>query len=34
MLHVKFQNHRTSASGEEDFFKVFAYIGVAAILVM
>ena len=24
MLHAKFQNHRPSGSGEEDFFKVFA----------
>ena len=24
MLHVKFQNHRPSGSGEEDFLKVFA----------
>ena len=23
-LHAKFQNHRPSGSGEEDFFKVFA----------
>ena len=23
MLHAKFQDHRTSGSGEEDFFKVF-----------
>ena len=29
MLHVKFQDHRTSGSGEEDI-----YIGVVAILVM
>ena len=24
MLHAKFQNHRPSCSGEEDFLKVFA----------
>ena len=24
MLHAKFQNHRLSGSGEEDFLKVFA----------
>ena len=24
MLHAKFQNHRPSGSGEEDFLKVFA----------
>ena len=34
MLHAKFQDHRTSGSGEERFLKVFTYIGVAAILVM
>ena len=27
MLHAKFQNHRTSGSGEEDFFKVFTIYG-------
>ena len=27
MLHAKFQDHRTSDSGEEDFFKVFAIYG-------
>ena len=26
MLHAKFQDHRTSGSGEEDFFKGFYYI--------
>ena len=25
MLHAKFQDHRTSGSGEEDFLKVFFY---------
>ena len=34
MLHAKFQDHRTSGSGEE-YFKVFsAYLVVAVILVM
>ena len=27
MLHAKFQDHRTSSSGEEDFFKVFTIYG-------
>ena len=31
MLHVKFQDHRTSGSGAEDFI---AYMGVSAILIM
>ena len=26
MLHAKFQDHRTSGSGEEDDFKGFKYI--------
>ena len=26
MLHTKFQNHRPSDSGEEDFFKGFSYL--------
>ena len=26
MLHAKFQDHRTSGSGEEVFFKVFYHI--------
>ena len=34
MLHAKFQDHRTSSSGEEDFLKVLPYMGMAAILVM
>ena len=34
MLHAKFQDHRTSGSGEEGFFKILPYMGVAAILVM
>ena len=27
MLHAKFQDHRTSGSGEDDFFKVFTIYG-------
>ena len=27
MLHAKFQDQRTSGSGEEDFFKVFTIYG-------
>ena len=27
MLHAKFQDHRTSGSGEEDFFKIFTIYG-------
>ena len=27
MLHAKFQDHRTSGSGEERFFKVFTIYG-------
>ena len=34
MLHAKFQDHRTSASGVEDFKTFLPYMGVAAILVM
>ena len=34
MLHAKFQDHRTSGSGEEDFLRFLPYMGVAAILVM
>ena len=34
MLHAKFQDHRTSGSAEEDFFKFLPYMGMAAILVM
>ena len=33
MLHVKFQDHRTSGSGE-DFQRILSYMGMAAILVM
>ena len=35
MLYAKFQDHRTSGSGVEDFLKVFIiYIGMATILFM
>ena len=34
MLHAKFQDHRTSGSGEEDFLRFLTYKGMAAILVM
>ena len=34
MLHAKFQDHRTSGSGEEDFYRLLPYMGMAAILVM
>ena len=36
MLHAKIQDHRTSSSGEEDFFSFlpYMYMGMAAILVM
>ena len=34
MLHAKFQDHRTSGSGEEDFQRFLPCMGVAAILVM
>ena len=27
MLHVKFQDHRTSGSGEEDFLRFFTIYG-------
>ena len=27
MLHAKFQDHRTSGPGEDDFFKVFTIYG-------
>ena len=33
MLHIKFQDHRTSGSGEEDFLRFLPYMGMA-ILVM
>ena len=34
MLHAKFQDHRTSGSGEEDFLRLLQYMGMGAILVM
>ena len=34
MLHAKFQDHRTSGSGVEDFLRFLPYMGMAAILVM
>ena len=34
MLHAKFQDHRTSGSGEEFFLRFLPYMGKAAILVM
>ena len=34
MLHAKFQNHRPSGSGEEDFLRFLLFIDMAAILVM
>ena len=33
MIHAKFQDHRTSGSGEEDFLRCLPYMGMAAILV-
>ena len=29
MLHAKFQDHRTSGSGEEDFLRFLPYMGMA-----
>ena len=34
MLHAKFQDHRTSGSGDGDFNVFLPYMGMAAILVM
>ena len=34
MIHAKFQDYRTSGSGEEDFLRFLPYMGMAAILVM
>ena len=34
MLQAKFQDHRTSGSGEEDFQSFLPYMGMVAILVM
>ena len=33
MLHAKFQDHRTSGSGENDFQRLLPYMEMAAILV-
>ena len=33
MLHAKFQNHRPSGSGEEDFERFLLFIAIGAILV-
>ena len=30
MLHAKFQDHRASGSGEEDFLRFLPYLGMAA----
>ena len=34
MIHAKFQDNRTSGSGEEDILRVLPYMGMAAILVV
>ena len=34
MLHAKFQDHRTSGSGGEDYLRFLPYMGMAAILFM
>ena len=34
MLHLKFQDHMTSGSGEEDFLRFLPYMVMGAILVM
>ena len=34
MLQDKFQDHRTSGSGVEDFQRFLPYMGVAAIMIM
>ena len=34
MLHAKFQDHRISGSGEEDFLRFLTYMDMAAILVL
>ena len=34
MLTAKFQDQRTSGSGEEDFLRFLPYMGMAAILAM
>ena len=34
MIHAKFQDHRTSGSGEEDFKRFLPYMVMVAIMVM
>ena len=34
MLHAKFQDHKTSGAGGEDFLRFLPHMGVAAILVI
>ena len=34
MLHAKFQDHRTTGSGGEDFLRFLPYMSMGAILVM
>ena len=34
MIHDRFQDHRTSGSGEKDFLRFLPYMGISAILVM
>ena len=34
MLHAKFQDHRLSGSGEEDFLRFLPYMDMASFLVM
>ena len=34
MLHAKFQDHKISVSGEEDFLRFLPYMDMAAILVL
>ena len=34
MLHAKFQDHMTSGSGGEDFYRFLPHMGKAAIMVM
>ena len=34
MLHAKIQDHRTSGSGEGDFYRFLPYMSMVAILVM
>ena len=34
MLHTKFQGHRSTGSGDEDFLGVLPYMGMAVTLLM